>query len=251
MVVPVRVSGQLDEEEMPVLDTAKQISGVASLGHGGAALRFEHVENRSREKELENFSRLAFEDLCSEEVCDGARRVRELDEEAIGDWFVAKRQRGHLKAGGPTLKAVGEQLDVGLVQLDSELEHDGGDFGSGESKLPVAHLDQLPMRTESVQRELGFTPAANDHTAAGWQALDERREARCRSRGELEVVDHDHDWFTERSEVVDDRDCDVAEIRVRLADQVGCVEPAVRPPSIERGSERRPEGGGIGIAVVA
>ena len=251
MVVPVRVSGQLDEEEMPVVDAAKQSGGVASLGHRRAALRVEHVENRSREKEIEDLSRLAFEDLCSEEVCDGAWRVRELREEAVGDRFVAKRQRSHLNAGGPTLSAVGEQLDVGLVQLDSELEHDGGDFGSGESKFRVAHLDQLPMRTESVQRELGFTSAAHEHTAAGRQALDERRQARCRSRGELEVVDHDHHRFTERREVVDDRDCDVAEIGFYLADQIGRVEPAVRPPSSKRHNERRPEGGGIGVAVVA
>ncbi len=131
MVVAVGVSGQLDEEEVPVVDAAKQSGGVAALGHGRAALRVEHVENRRREQELEDLSGLAFEDLRSEEVCDGAWRLRELCEEAVGDRFVAKRQRSHLDASGPTLSAVGEQLDVGLVQLDSELEHDGGDFGLG------------------------------------------------------------------------------------------------------------------------
>ena len=40
-----------------------------------------------------------------------------------------RETRSHLDAGGPTLSAGREQLDFGLVQLDSELEHDRGDFG--------------------------------------------------------------------------------------------------------------------------
>ncbi len=108
MVVSVSVSGELDEEEVPVVDAAKQSVGVAASGHGCAALRVEHVEDRGREQELEDLSGLAFEYLCSEEVCDRAWRFRELGEEAIGDRFVAKRQRSHLDASGPPLSAVHE-----------------------------------------------------------------------------------------------------------------------------------------------
>ena len=251
MVVPVGVSGQLDEEEVPLVDTAEQIGGVASLGHGGAALRVEHVEDGGREQEVEDLRRLSFEDLRSEEVCDGAWRLRELGEEKVGDWFVAKGQRSHLDASGPTLSTVREQLDLGLAQLDSELVHDRGHFVPGESKFGIAHLEELPVRAKSVQRELGLTSAAHNHTAARRKALDERGHARRRSRRELEVVDHDHDRLSERREVVHDRDRNVAELGLRLVEQIGGVEPTVGPPSSKRGGERRPERDGIGVAVVA
>ena len=67
----------------------------------------------------------------------------------------AKGDGSHLDTGGPTLSAVREELDLDLSQLDSELEHDGGDFGWCESEFGVAHLDQLTMRTESVQTRAG------------------------------------------------------------------------------------------------
>ena len=194
---------------------------------------------------------MAFEYLRSEEVGDGAWRLRELCQEEIGERFVAKGDGSHLDTGGPTLSAGREELDLGLVQLDSELEHDGGDFGLRESEFGVAHLEQLPVRTKSVQRELGLSSAADDHTTAGREALDERGQAGCRSRGELDVVDHDHDRFTERREVVHDRDRDVAELGFRLGEQVGRVEPAVGPPASKRGGERGPKGGRIGVALVA
>ena len=43
MVVPVGISGQLDEEEVPVVDAPEQRAGVASVGHGRATLRVELV----------------------------------------------------------------------------------------------------------------------------------------------------------------------------------------------------------------
>ena len=122
MVVPVGISGQLDEEEVPLVDAPEQRAGVASLGHGRATLRVEHVEDRSREQEVEDLSGLAFEYLRSEEVGDRAWRLRELGQEEIGDRFVAKGDGRHLDTGGPTLGAGREELDFGLVQLDSELE---------------------------------------------------------------------------------------------------------------------------------
>ena len=107
------------------------------------------------------------------------------------------------------------------------------------------------MRTKSVQREVRLDSAAHDHTTPGWEALDQRGQAGCRGRGELDVVDHDHDRFPERREVVHDRDRDVVELGFRLGEQVGRVEPAVGPPASKRGGERGPKGGRIGIALVA
>ena len=182
VVVPVCVSGQLDEEEVPVVDASEQRAGVAVVGYGRAQLRVKHVEDRSREQEVENFRGLTFEHFGSEEVGDGAWRVRELGQEEFGDRFVAKGDGSHLDTGGPTLSAVREELDLDLVQLDSELEHDGGDFGLCESEFGVAHLDQLTMRTESVQRELGLGSAADDHATAGGEAFDERGQAGCSRR---------------------------------------------------------------------
>ena len=182
---------------------------------------------------------MTFEHFGSEEVGDGAWRVRELGQEEFGDRFVAKGDGSHLDTGGPTLSAVREELDLDLVQLDSELEHDGGDFGLCESEFGVAHLDQLTMRTESVQRELGLGSAADDHATAGGEAFDERGQAGCSSGGELEVVDHDHDRFIQRREVVHDRDRDVSEVGFDLGEQVGRVEPAVGPPVSERGGRAR------------
>ena len=130
----------------------------------------------------------------------------------------AKGDGGHLDPGGPTLGAGREEFDLGLVQLDSELEHDRGDFGLRESEFGVAHLEQLPMRTKSVQHELGLSSAADDHTTAGREALDERGQAGCRGRGEVDVVDHDHNRFTERREVVTAWIRDVAEFGF------GCAE---------------------------
>ncbi len=251
MVVPVGISGQLDQEEVPLVDAPEQRAGVASLGHRRATLGVEVFEDRSREQEVEDLSGLAFEYLRSEEVSDRAWRLRELCQEEIGDRFVAKGHGRHLDTGSPTLGTGREELDCCSVQLDSELEHDGGDFGSREPEFSVAHLEQLPVRTKSVQRELGLSAAADDHATAGREALDERGQAGCRSRRELEVVDHDHDRFAERREVVHDRDRDVTELRFRLAQQVGRVEPAVGPPANERGGQRRPKGGRIGIALVA
>ena len=108
MVVPVGISGQLDEEEVPFVDAAEQRAGVAAVGHGRATLRVKRVEDRSCEQEVEDLSGLAFEDLGSEEVGDGAWRLRELCQEEIGDRFVAKGDGSHLDAGGPTLGAGGE-----------------------------------------------------------------------------------------------------------------------------------------------
>ena len=223
MVISVRLSGQLDEEEVPIVDAAEPIGGVAPLSHRRAALRVKHVEDGGREQEVEDLRRLSFEDLRSEEVCDGAWRLRELGEEKVGDWFVAKGQRRHLDAGGPPLSTVREQLDLGLAQLDSELVHDRGHFVPGESKLGIAHLEELPVRAKSVQRELGLTSAAHNHTAARRKALDERGHARRRSRRELEVVDHDHDRLSERRKVVHDRDRNVAELGLRLLGEIGGV----------------------------
>ena len=251
MVVPVCISGQFDEEEVPVVDAPEQCPGVTPVGYGRATLRVEHVEDRSREQEVEDLSGLAFEYLRSEEVCDGAWRLRELCQEEFGERFVAKGDGSHLDAGGPTLSAGREELDLGLVQFDSELDQDGGDLGLRESEVGVAHLEQLPMRTKSVQRELRLGSATDDHTTVGREPLDERGQAGCRSRGEVDVVDHDHDRFIERCEVVHDRDRDVAEFGFGFGEQVGRVEPAVGPPASERGGKRGPEGGGIGVALVA
>ena len=105
MVVPVGIWGQLDQEEVPVVDALEQRSGVASFGHCRAALGVELFKDRSREQEVEDVSGLAFEYLCSEEVGDRAWRLRELCEEEIGDRFVAKGDGSHLNPGGPTLGA--------------------------------------------------------------------------------------------------------------------------------------------------
>ena len=81
MVVPVGISGQLDEEEVPVVDAPEQRAGVVALGHGRATLGVELFEDRSREQEVEDLSGLAFEYLRSEEVGDRAWRFRELGQE--------------------------------------------------------------------------------------------------------------------------------------------------------------------------
>ena len=120
-----------------------------------------------------------------------------------------------------------------------------------EPEVGVAHLEQLPVRTQSVQRELGLSAAADDHATVGRQAFDERGHAGCRSRRELKIVDHDHDRFAERREVVHDRDRDITERRFRLAQQVGCIEPAVGPPANKRIGQRGPKCGRIGVALVA
>ena len=49
VVVPVGISGQFDEEEVPFVDAAEQLAGVVAVGHGRATLRVEHVEDRSCE----------------------------------------------------------------------------------------------------------------------------------------------------------------------------------------------------------
>ena len=251
VVVPVGVAGQLDEEEVPFVDAAEQHACVAAVGHSRASLWVELVEHRRCEEEVEDLRGLAFEDLGSEEVRDGPWRLRELRQEEIGDRFIAKRDGGHLDARRPTLGAGGEELDLVLVQIDSEPGHDGGDFGLCESEFGVAYLEQSTVRPESVQRELWFGSAGDDHTAAGRQALDERGHAGCRGQGELEVVDHDHDRPTERREVVHERDRDVVEVGFGLGEQVGRVMPAVRPPTTKRDGERKPEGDRVGIALVA
>ncbi len=78
MVVPVGITGQLDQEQVPVVDAAQQRAGVTSLGHRRATLCVELFEDRSRKQEVEDLSGLAFEHLRSEEVGDRARRLREL-----------------------------------------------------------------------------------------------------------------------------------------------------------------------------
>ena len=155
MVVPVGVSGQFDEEEVPGVDAAEQRAGVAAVGYGRAAFRVKHVEDRSREQEVEDLSGLAVEYLRSEEVGDGAWRFRELGQELIGDRLVAQGDGSHLDAGGPTLGPGREELDVGLVQLDSELGHDGGDFGLRESEFGVAYLEQLRVAHEVGTARVG------------------------------------------------------------------------------------------------
>ena len=223
------------------------VLGVAAVGYGRATLRVKHVEDRSREQEVEDLRGLAFEHFGSEEVGDGAWGFRELGQEEIGDRFVAKGDGRHLDAGGPPVSACREHFDFGLVQLDSELGDDGGDLGLRESEFGVADFEQLSMCTKAVERELGLGSASDDHTTAVREALDERGQAGRRSRGELEVVDHDHDRFTQRREVVHYRDRDVAEFGIRLGKQVGRVEPTVGPPASKRGGERRPKRGRIGV----
>ena len=251
MVIPVHISPQLDEKEVPLVDTPQKLAGVGSAGNRDAALRVEHVEDRGREQEVEDLSGLAFEDLRSEEVGDGAGRVRERGEELIGNRFVAKGDGGHLDTGCPPLRAGPDELDLRLLQLDAELDEDRGDFGPGQAQLGVAHLEQLPARTKAMERELRLGPAADDHTTAGRESLDERGQRGCRSRSELEVVDHDHDRLTEGREVVPDRNRNVAEIGLRLTEHVRRIEPAVGPPASKRGDQCGPEGDGIGIALVA
>ena len=136
-------------------------------------------------------------------------------------------------------------------EFDSEFDHDGSDFGSREPELGIAYLEQLPVRTKSMQRKLGLSTAAHDHTTAGGETLDERGQGGCGSRGELNVVDDDHDWFTQRREVVHERDLDVAEVWFGLTQQVGRVEPAVGPPAPKRSGQRGPKRHRIGIALVA
>ena len=119
-------------------------------------------------------------------------------------------------AAQPSVRAVRSSTSVSFSSIPNS-SMTAATSASRESEFGVAHLEQLAMRTKSVQRELGLSSAAHDHTTAGREALDERGQAGCRGRGELEVVDHDHDRFTERREVVHDRDRDVAEVGFRLA----------------------------------
>ena len=113
MVVPVCISGQLDQEEVPVVDALQQGARVASLRHRRATLGVELFKDRSREQEVEDLSRLAFENLRTEEVCDGPRCLRELCQEEIGDRLVAKGDGSHLNSGGPPLGLGREELDLG------------------------------------------------------------------------------------------------------------------------------------------
>ena len=78
VVIPVGITGQLDQEQVPVFDPPEQRAGVTSLGHSRATLGVELLEDRSRKQEVEDLSGLAFEYLRSEEVGDRARRLREL-----------------------------------------------------------------------------------------------------------------------------------------------------------------------------
>ena len=91
MVVPVGITGQLDQEQVPVVDALEQRPGVTSLGHSRAALGVELFEDRSRKQEVEDLGGLAFEYLRSEEVGDRARRLREL---------VTGRDRGPIRREG-------------------------------------------------------------------------------------------------------------------------------------------------------
>ena len=45
VVVPVRVSGQLDQEEVPLVDALEQRAGVASFGHSHATVGVEVFED--------------------------------------------------------------------------------------------------------------------------------------------------------------------------------------------------------------
>ena len=217
------------------MDALQQRAGVASFGDRGATLGVELLEDRRREQEVEDLGGLTFEYLGSQEIGDRPWRLREVAEEQIGNRFVAEGDGGHLDTRSPTLSAGREQLDLGARQLDGELDHEGGNFGAREPQLVIAHLVQLPMSAQSVQRELRLGSAAQEHATGGRQALDEQRQAGFRGRGELDVVDHDHDRLTERREAVHDRDRNVAEVGFGLVEHVGGVEPMVWPPLAKRG----------------
>ena len=168
MVVPVGISSQLDQEQMSVVDGLEQRAGVVSLGHRRATLGVEVFEDRSREQESEDLGGLAFEYLRSEEVGDRAWRLRKIAEEQIRNRFVAQGDRRHLDTGSPTLRAGREQLDLGARQLDSELEHDGGDFGPREAEL-VDRVSRATAHGHEVgtARELWLGSTAEDHPTRG------------------------------------------------------------------------------------
>ena len=92
---------------------------------------------------------MAFEYLRSEEVGDGAWRLRELRRGSrSGNDSSRRDDGGHLDTGGPTFSAGREELDLGFVQLDAELRRmTAATSALRESELGVAYLEQLPMRT--------------------------------------------------------------------------------------------------------
>jgi len=102
-----------------------------------------------------------------------------------------------------------------------------------------------------VQRELGLGSTPEDHSAARRETLDEREQAGCCGRGEVEVVDDEHNGLTQVGQVVDDGNRNVVEIEFPLREQVGHVEPAVGPHMSQCRNEREPERGGIRIKRVA
>ena len=112
---------QLDEEQVPLLQTGELPVRVAPPGHHRAAVRVERVEDRRGEQEVADLVGLAIQHLGAEEVGDGTRRLREIGEEGTRIGSVAEGDGRHLHASHPSLGAGREDPDLGLVQFDLEL----------------------------------------------------------------------------------------------------------------------------------
>src|SRR4051794_6163346 len=229
VVVPVHAGVELNEEEVALLELTQKRTRIVLFGHGGAALKIENIEDRRCEQKIADFRWLNLEYLRAEKVHHRARSLGEGADQRVRVRMAAERDRRHLHAGGPAVGAIGDQLDLGGCEIDLELAHHSGHLGGGEPKVGVSNLDEPAIAAKPVQSQLRLRPTADDDTTVVRKAVDERGQAGCGRRREMEVVDDEQHRSIDLRDVVDRGDSDLVKVRIWIVEEVEHFDAAVGP----------------------
>ena len=160
------------------------------------------LHDRGAEQEVERLGRLTGDHLTHQVVAHSAIVAGEASDEAAGVGVVVKRQRREPETRHPALRALPEQLQVGVAngQVQGTKELPG--LARGEREIGVSDLAEHAGDAQSLESERGVGPGDQHEAQPVGSVIEQHAEVAHHGRvGHLvEVVEDEHDRLRQRLE---------------------------------------------------
>ena len=204
IAIPLLACVQGDQEHVRARELREHRGRVLTLEDRVAQLGREPFQHRGPHQKVPRLGRERGQNLIRKVVGDGPGAADERPHTLIGVLVITKPQRRQIQPGRPALRALDEQLDALVGQLDP-LTHDQlMRFVDRERQLPRADLRQPPSRPQAREADRRVRARRREHARVRRQPLDRvgDRAQRTLAPDRVEVIEHDRYRTTVRDQAV-------------------------------------------------
>ena len=161
-------------------------------------------EDRRAQQEPPDIRGLSAEHLGEQVLGDGPLTAGELDREALRIPVPGKQQGGKAQPGGPALRALVQQIEGRLRQMDPLRIEESPGLVEREAEVVGAEFGDPVLQAQPVQAEWQVVPRRQDETEPARGAIQEQRElAQCLLGAQLvNVVDDQIGRLLQRLQVL-------------------------------------------------